>query len=164
VVIIAVVAGIFLWQVLVPALVAQGLNRVGLAQALALPVANGFILAGLVVLVQQDVPMVERRVLWALLAGLGLMVVADAVTGTAQAYGRPVAPALRAWPSWPRAGCRWPWPGRRAKLALKAAEPAEFSPGCGPIWSTAVVLVVLALLAPGMGPHRRAGMPLARAR
>ena len=152
--IVVALGAIFFWQILVPGLVAQGLSGLPLVLAVAYPLADLLILAGLVTLLQQDVPTVERRVLLAFTSGFFLTVLADTFAAIGQAFGDPVAPAILnlAW-----LVARWAlllavtWQIRQTRFEEQGQAGASFSPllRTNLIYGGVLLVVVLALLALG---------------
>lgn len=150
IIIVVLVGGIFLWQILVPGLVAQGLSGLPGVLAVAYPLADLLILAGLVTLLQQEVPTIERRVLLAFAAGMALTVLTDTLSATGQAFGHPVAPAVLnlAW-----LVARWAllvtvtWQIKQSRF--EDQETSSFSPllRTNLIYGAVLLVVVLALLA-----------------
>ncbi len=150
--IVVLIGGIFLWQILVPGLLDQGLSGLSGVLTVAYPLADLLILAGFVALLQQDVPSVERRVLLAFAGGIGLTVLADTLFAVGQAFGNPVAPAILnlAW-----LVARWAllvtvvWQINQSRF--EEGGPPTFSPllRTNLIYGGVVLVVALALLALG---------------
>jgi diguanylate cyclase (GGDEF)-like protein len=95
--IVVTVTAVGFWQLLGAPLLAAwqtpGADHGWVLAVAAYPLGDLLLVAGLVALVQQEVPGIDRRVVLVVAGALVLLIVADTVRATGLAYDRPVAPA-----------------------------------------------------------------------